>query len=262
MGVKRTLRRWVSYLRLGNYIKYRKDLANYVAQCADGAQFRYESKNAFPVLGEWNKEAGDLDDHYFFQDIWMARQIAASGAKHVHDIGSRVDGYIAHLLSMGVEVTMIDVRPLKRTIAGLHFVQADATSLESIADASLSALSSLHALEHFGLGRYGDPVDYLGWKKALRAMTRKVQPGGHLYLSVPVGREEKLMFNAHRIFSPLSIVRETEDAMATSCFALDHGGEVSEWRFAAGDDVKAKLASDALPRLGGYDCGMFVLRKK
>ncbi len=163
---------------------------------------------------------------------------------------------------MGIEVTMIDVRPLKRKVPGLHFIQADATSLESIADASLNALSSLHALEHFGLGRYGDPVDYLGWKKALRAMVSKVQPGGHLYLSVPVGREEKLMFNAHRIFSPLSIIRETADAMEVACFALVHAGETSEWRFAPTDDVQAQLTSEALPRLGDYDCGMFVLRKK
>ena len=212
-GVVGTLRSCMAALNIKDHAKYRNDLEKYREQCGDNPQFRYEEKNKFPILGEWNQEAGNVDSHYFFQDIWVAQQIARAGIKHIYDIGSRLDGYIAHLLSMDIEVTMIDVRPLKRKINGLHFIQGNATSLESIADDSLGTLSSLHALEHFGLGRYGDSVDYLGWKKALHAMARKIQKGGRLFLSVPVGCEEKLMFNAQRIFSPSSIIREIENEM-------------------------------------------------
>ena len=249
------------FRKIKNYIKYRKDLSKYKEQCADNPQFRYERKNKYPILGEWDKDAADLDSHYFFQDLWVARQIGRAGIKHIYDIGSRVDGYIAHLLSMDIEVTMIDVRPLGLKIDGLHFMQGNATSLESIADDSLNALSCLHALEHFGLGRYGDPVDYLGWKKALHAMAGKVKKGGHLYLSVPVGKEEKLMFNAHRIFSPLSIVREVGKTASLDCFALVHKREVMEIPFEHQEDMISVFQNKIMPQMGKYDCGIFVFRK-
>jgi hypothetical protein len=62
------------------------------------------------------------------------------------------------------------------------------------------SVSSLHVLEHFGLGRYGDRVDYnghlLGWENIYR-MLRK---NGTFYFSVPIG-EQRIEFNAHRVFS-------------------------------------------------------------
>ena len=41
------------------------------------------------------------------------------------------------------------------------------------------SVSCLHALEHFGLGRYGDPVDPDGHLKGFRNLRRIVQ-GGHV----------------------------------------------------------------------------------
>lgn len=37
-------------------------------------------------------------------------------------------------------------------------------------------------------------------------MTRVLAEGGYLYFAVPVGKEEKFCFNAHRIFCPLTIL--------------------------------------------------------
>ena len=151
--------------------------------------------------------SGETGD-YFFQDMWAAREIYRSNVKRVYDIGSRVDGYIAHLLSMEVSVTLLDIRPLPGKVEGVDFIQANATDLSTIPDESIETLSSLCALEHFGLGRYGDPIDYNGWKKSLHAMKRKLKAGGTLYLSVPVGNKERVQFNAHRIFKPMTIIKE------------------------------------------------------
>ncbi|HWF86113.1 MAG TPA: hypothetical protein VG222_14745 [Vicinamibacterales bacterium] len=53
----------------------------------------------------------DRRGHYFHQDLWVAKRIyAARPAAHV-DIGSRIDGFVAHLLTF-MPVTVIDVRPL------------------------------------------------------------------------------------------------------------------------------------------------------
>ena len=75
-------------------------------------------------------------------------------------------------------------------------------------DFSIDSISSLHAIEHFGLGRYGDPIDPDGWKKSLHKIQSKIKMGGVFYLGVPVGNKQKLMFNAHRIFLPSSLVKE------------------------------------------------------
>lgn len=112
------------------------------------SEFRATLKNAYPCLDDWGKNAGSLGV-YFWQDLWCARKIYQSRPTEHYDIGSRLDGFIAHVLPF-MPVTMIDIRPLPQKIEGLKFIQADATNLEGIADKSIISLSSLCAPEHFG----------------------------------------------------------------------------------------------------------------
>ena len=65
---------------------------------------------------------------------------------------------------------------------------------------SCDSISSLHAIEHFGLGRYGDTIDYFGHIKAIKRITEILTTGGIFYFSVPIG-EQRIEFNAHRVFS-------------------------------------------------------------
>jgi hypothetical protein len=58
----------------------------------------------------------------------------------------------------------------------------------------------MHALEHVGLGRYGDPIDPYGDIKGARELSRVLAVGGDLLIVLPVGRP-KIAFNAHRIYS-------------------------------------------------------------
>lgn len=154
-------------------------------------------------LHDWSKNAGSLHT-YFWQDLWASQKIYQNNPDKHYDIGSRIDGFIAHLLTFR-EVTMIDIRPLSISLPNLNFIQANATSLENIKDNSVESLSSLCALEHFGLGRYGDPIDPDGCFKAFSAIERVMKPGGKVYISVPIGKE-RLMYNAHRIFYPSTVV--------------------------------------------------------
>ena len=66
--------------------------------------------------------------------------------------------------------------------------------------ACCDSVSSLHAIEHFGLGRYGDPLCWDGHVRGLDNLTRLLKVGGKLYFSVPIG-EQRIEFNAHRVFS-------------------------------------------------------------
>ncbi|HHY1437048.1 TPA: DUF268 domain-containing protein [Campylobacter jejuni] len=78
--------------------------------------------------------------------------------------------------------------------------------MEEIKDNSVDSLSALCSVEHFGLRRYGDPIEPDAWEKALRSFQRVLKIGGKLYFSVPIGNENRVCFNAHRVFKPETII--------------------------------------------------------
>jgi hypothetical protein len=170
-------------------------------------QFRknYQGRLDFlPCLGDWHEEGGTTQTEYFLQDLHIARKIhAAQPARHV-DIGSRIDGFVAHLASFR-EVEVFDIRPVNAKIEGVVFRQADLMSPTQALHGCCDSLSCLHALEHFGLGRYGDPVNPQGSQDGLGNMVKLLASQGVFYLSVPVGLP-RVEFNAHRVFDPTDLV--------------------------------------------------------
>jgi len=87
------------------------------------------------------------------------------------------------------------------------------------------SLSCLHALEHFGLRRYGDPIDPQGYERALASMAGLLKRGGVFYLSVPIGID-RIEFNANRIFNPRVIVNlSMENSLRLSALTVS-GKEV------------------------------------
>jgi hypothetical protein len=103
-------------------------------------------------------------------------------------------------------------------------------------------------IEHIGLGRYGEPLDPAGSRKAAAQLVRVLAPGGRLYLSLPVGRE-RTCFNAHRVFDPRTVV-EMFAPLALEAFALVD----DEGRFHQPSALEAANGLD-------YGCGMFELAR-
>jgi SAM-dependent methyltransferase len=175
-------------------------------RASSGGGLPIRLSHMLPVLSDRYEHAGVAIGHYFFQDLWAARKIyTRQPSRHV-DIGSSIGGFVSQILVFTDQVEVVDIRPLHSKVPGLVFVQDDATLLSDFGDDSVDSLSSLHAAEHFGLGRYGDPVDPEAHLKFLRALVRVLKPGGRLYFSGPTG-VERLAFNAHRILSPATILR-------------------------------------------------------
>jgi len=239
--------------------KYKSDVKEYICQ-TDSDEFVYYKSNEFPQIFDYTETAGRIDGHYFYQDIFVARLISAFGVLDVYDIGSRVDGFISHLISMGIEVTMIDIRPLNINLDGLHFAIGNAMDLHTIKSNSVKALSCLHALEHFGLGRYGDPINYNGWKIALNEMIRVVCDKGRLYLSVPISHTQRVCFNAHRVFDPVTIIDAVGNRMHLIEFHHLAEGRWSSIQVAA-SDVKSIIEEINSSQIGLYDLGVFVFEK-
>ncbi len=154
---------------------------------------------SYPCLDERFQQSGVASGHYFHQDLLVANKIFKNNpAKHV-DIGSRVDGLVAHLASFR-EIEVFDIRKLNRDILNVRFKQLDLMDKYLPLFDYCDSVSCLHALEHFGLGRYGDRVEYMGHLIGWANIYRLLKKNGKLYFSVPIG-EQRIEFNAHRVFS-------------------------------------------------------------
>lgn len=182
----------------------------------DWRQFRRNFSGTMtinPCLQDRFEEGGVTKNEYFWQDLTVARWIyEAKPLKHV-DVGSRVDGFVAHVASFR-DVEVFDVRPITSHIPGVIFKQADFMQTASLADFILDigycdSVSCLHAIEHFGLGRYGDSLDPRGYEKGITNLAMLLKPGGKLYLSTPIGIE-RVEFNANWIFNPDSIIESAK----------------------------------------------------
>lgn len=204
-----------------------------------------------PCLHDWYEEGGTTKSEYFWQDLLVARMIfEAKPEKHV-DIGSRVDGFVAHVASFR-EIEVFDVRPITTQIPGVIFKQADfmKPSMSGYCD----SLSCLHALEHFGLGRYADPIDPQGHKRGIANMASLLRKGGVFYLSIPIGIA-RVEFNAHRVFDPRVIV-----ALATRSSLQFIGLKVVR---PSGKVETEIIDTEALNSLANqrYSLGIFVFKK-
>ena len=204
-----------------------------------------------PCLLDRSAGAATLGE-YFWQDLYVARRIlAAAPARHV-DVGSRIDGFVAHLACVR-PVEVYDIRPLDVTIPNVRFRQWDLTAPGPAPDEPADCVSCLHTLEHVGLGRYGDRLDPDGWRVGLSRLATLVRPGGQLWLSVPVG-QRRVEFNAHRVFDP----REARDAAIAQGLLLEEFRVLDERGtccLATSDADWDRIASEP------YRLGLYLFRR-
>ena len=180
------------------FLKYLEDIKKY--KSLNGVINKF-----FPVIHEFNEEAGSARGHYFHQDLLVAKFIHKHKPKNHLDIGSKIDGFVAHVASFR-KIKVFDIRKLQNTgHKNIRFVQADLMSIDD--KSRYDSISCLHAIEHFGLGRYGDPINPNGHHVAFINIIKLLKPKGRLYVSFPIGEKNVTIFNAHRIFSSLDILK-------------------------------------------------------
>lgn len=184
--------------------------------------------------------------HYFYQDIWAFRNVVNSHTEWHVDVASRID--FVGMLTTVTHVTFIDIRPL---LADLINFDSRAGSILAMPfdDNSVPSLSCLHVAEHIGLGRYGDPLDPEGTKKACKELARVLAVGGNLYFSLPVGKP-RLCFNAHRIHSPSQILEYFSDLTLVQLSGIDD------------DNHFFQTIDQTILDNSDYACGLFHFTKE
>lgn len=181
---------------------FRRDLKKIRQQLKGNKDFQIAFQ--YPILRDRFEESGNLG-HYFYEDLTTAQRIfEARPLKHV-DVGSRVDGFVAHVATFR-EIEVFDIRPQTVQIKNIKFVLADFTNISPDLHNYTDSLSSLNVIEHFGLGRYGDPIDVNAHIKGLDNMYKVLKKGGKFYFSTPIG-PQRIEFNAHRVFSITYLLR-------------------------------------------------------
>lgn len=210
-----------------------------------------------PFLHDRFLEGGDTKSEYFWQDLLVAQWIFKDKpVKHV-DVGSRIDGFVTHVASFR-QLEVIDIRPISAVIPGVIFIQGDLMkesplSKNYIEDGYCDSLSCLHAIEHFGLGRYGDDIDVLGHEKGLKNLASLLKVGGTFYLSAPIGLE-RVEFNANRVFDPRIIIdlAERYKLLLQSLVVIEDG----RYRRVSIDDSNLAILAEK-----NYSLGIFTFKR-
>ena len=161
-----------------------------------------------PSFDDWTINSQTGGGHYFYQDIWALRKIKEISPSLHFDVGSRYDGFVGQA-SAFVKIIAIDIRPIHFSLSNFSFLRSNILQLP-FKSGSVFSISSLHTIEHIGLGRYKDNIDPSGHEKALLELQRVIIKGGYLLVSFPIG-QERVEFNSQRILHPLrpvEILRE------------------------------------------------------
>jgi len=179
----------------------------------------------YPCLDDRKADSGSACGHYFHQDLLVANRIYENKPQRHVDIGSRIDGFVAHVAAFR-EIEVFDIRSLSVSIPNIIFKQADIMAGDFNIKNYCDSVSSLHAVEHFGLGRYGDTLDYNGHLKGLNNIHQMLKQGGKFYLSVPIGKQ-RIEFNAHRVFAVKYLVELIQDKYSLDSFSyVDDEGDL------------------------------------
>ena len=179
----------------------------------------------YTITSDKSDSGGSAKGHYFHQDLLVAQKIFKDNpVKHV-DVGSRIDGFVAHVAAFR-EIEVFDIRPIESNVQNMRFIQCDFMNVDASLKNYADSLSCLHVIEHFGLGRYGDPIDVDGHIKGLAGIYEVLKPGGKFYLSTPIG-EQRMEFNGQRVFDVSYLLNLFKDKFVIDNFSfVDDAGDL------------------------------------
>ncbi|MBP6054677.1 MAG: DUF268 domain-containing protein [Cytophagaceae bacterium] len=228
----------IDYLKLVNQLKSNPD---------------FKITKLFPILSDKKDSGGLISGHYFHQDLLVAQKIFISNPEKHVDIASRVDGFVAHV-AVFREIEIFDIRPINSKVRNIKFVLADLMDQGSAYENYCDSISCLHAIEHFGLGRYNDPIDADGHLKGLKSIFKILKSGGRFYFSTPIG-PQRIEFNAHRVFSLHYLLELFKDDYELMSFSyVDDAGDLHENQTLTDQHIKSNFNCH-------YGCGIFELKK-
>jgi SAM-dependent methyltransferase len=137
-------------------------------------------------------------DYREFETAFAACHIRRCSPESILDIGSRRT-FLAGVACY-YDLLSVDIRPRPAAFAGERVIVGDAGRIP-LPDDSCDFVLSLNAVEHFGLGRYGDQINPNADRLAFVEWRRILKPGGVLLFSTTISSNGfAVAFNAHRVY--------------------------------------------------------------
>lgn len=245
--------------RLITYINYRRKKKRLLAsfneikklESKTNKRFSLSISEMIPVLDEDTLNT-EFDRHYIYHPAWAIRKVKEINPSEHIDISSTL--HFCSMLSAFYKVKFYDYRPVNLVLSQLECGYQDLTCL-SFENNSIHSLSCMHTVEHIGLGRYGDKIDYDGDLKAMKELTRVLAIKGNLLFVVPIGGIASIQFNAHRIY--------TKDLIISHF--IDLGLSLKEFVLIPENEKDGALLInpyDQLIKTQSYGCGCFWFTKE
>lgn len=203
-----------------------------------------------PILGQHNEKSSVVTKHYFNQDLLVASYIFKKKPKRHVDIGSRIDGFVAQVASFR-RIEVFDIRDNSFQHKNIIFKKKDITKIDKSFKNYCDSLSCLHTLEHFGLGRYGDQIDPIGYLKGFKNLIELLKTNGRLYVSFPISNKNITYFNSERSFQPKEILKWSDKLRLIRFDFIDDNDQIFL-------DVNLYKFNKRIK----YGCGIYTFKKK
>lgn len=149
------------------------------------------------MLGFGYSYSSEVRTSRFIEYSWVLRNLDVPFGRML-DVGSTGSTFPILLASFGYDVYSIDVREYEwKTHPNLTAVVGDIRKTE-FPNRFFDRVTAVSTIEHVGLGRYGDPLDPDGDRKALLEIARILKPQGKLLMTMPFGR--MAVSKLHRVY--------------------------------------------------------------
>lgn len=215
-----------------------------------GKRFELNNEDFLKCFGD-NTPTTGFDRHYIYHTAWAVRYLIDNKIDEHTDISSTL--YFSATASAFTKINFFDYRPAELELTNLSTQAGDLCDLK-FEDDSIKSLSCMHTIEHVGLGRYGDPIDYDGDLKASKELSRVLAKGGNLLIVLPVGSKSLIQYNAHRIYTKNQVIEMFEG----------EGLKIKEFTLIPEHSKDGGLVpdpSDELLNKQKYACGCFIFTK-
>jgi SAM-dependent methyltransferase len=211
-------------------------------------RFDFNEQEFYPCLDD-NTTLTGFDRHYVYHPAWAMQIVKKINPKKHIDISSSL--HFCANLSAFIPVDFYDFRPAKLALKNLNSLEGNLLALPFKSN-SVDSISCMHTVEHIGLGRYGDPLDYDGDMKAIGELKRVLAVNGNLLFVTPLGAKNRICFNAHRIYTKKLVLELFSDLELVEFTLIPENEE---------DGGLVVNPSDELLNKQMYGCGCFWFKK-
>lgn len=246
-----TLRFARNEIRRRKYYSIQKKNFLFLQKSNNNGIFNMDWADRKIILFEATDET-EFDRHYIYHPAWAVRIVKQLNPPVHYDFSSVLS--FSSILSAFVPVKFFDYRPAKLELNGLESNSSDLTKLD-FPNNCIQSLSCMHTIEHIGLGRYGDEIDFNGDIKAMKELARVLAIGGCFLFVTPIGNTNKIQFNAHRIYTKEYII----ETFSNFYLELVEFVLIPE---SSNDGGLVVNPSETLLKRQNYGCGCFWFTKR